>query len=82
MLKEVLSQSVSLPKTVSLTSQGLLFLRQSVASLSLQMTGLDLRPLPVTFLMGKVALGRIFLLNTSVFSCQRHFTNAHYSTFS
>jgi len=63
-------------------SQGLFFFRQLVASLSLQMTGLDLRPFPVTILMSKVALGRIFLHSNSVFFCQHHFTNAPYSTLS
>jgi len=82
MLKEVLSKLMSLPKSVDLTSQGLIFLRQLVDSLSLQMTGLDLRPLPATVLMGKMALGRIFLLSILVFFCQHHFTNAPYSTLS
>ena len=83
---EVLAKLMSFPKSVSqsvdLTSLGLFSLKQSVGSLSLQMPGLDLRPLPVTILMGKLALGRIFLLSTSVFFCQHHFTNAPYSTLS
>lgn len=82
MLKEVLSKLMSLPKSVDLMSQGLFFLRHLVASLSLQLTGLDLRPLPGTILMGKLALGRIFLHGTSVFICQHHFTNAPCSTLS
>jgi hypothetical protein len=82
MLKEVLSQLMSLPKTVSRPHVTRIGTLQAVASLSLQMTRLDLRPLPVIFFMGKMALGRIFLLSTSVFSRQHHFTNAPYSTLS
>jgi len=82
MFNEVLSKLMSLPKSVDLISKELFFLRQLVVSLSLQMTGLDLRPFPVTILMGKVALRKIFLHITSVFFCQHYFTNASYSTLS
>jgi len=75
MLKEVLSKLMSLPKPVGLISQELFFLRQLVVSLSLQMTGLDLRPFPVKILMGKVALRRIFLHITSPMLLTRLYPN-------